>query len=54
MRNLDAQTSGGLLISVNEEKLSNLLRSLKEAGVQTIAVVGKMVQDDASKLEISK
>ncbi len=50
----DAQTSGGLLISVTEEKLPNLLQGLKEAGVQTIAVVGKMVQDDAFKLEISK
>lgn len=50
----DAQTSGGLLISVAEEKLPNLLQGLKEAGVQTIAIVGKMVQDDAFKLEISK
>ena len=36
----DAQTSGGLLISVTEEKLPNLLQELKEAGVQTIALVG--------------
>jgi len=50
----DAQTSGGLLISVPEEKLPNLLQGLKEAGVQTIAVVGKMVQDDLFKLEICK
>ena len=50
----DAQTSGGLLISVTEEKLPSLLQGLKGAGVQTIAVVGKMVQDDAFKLEICK
>lgn len=50
----DAQTSGGLLISVTEEKLPSLLQGLKEAGVQTIAVVGKMVQDDLFKLEICK
>ena len=50
----DAQTSGGLLISVTEEKLANLLLALKEAGVQTIAIVGKMVQDDLFKLEICK
>lgn len=50
----DAQTSGGLLISVTEEKLPNLLQELKDAGVQTIATVGKMVQDDLYKLEISK
>jgi len=50
----DAQTSGGLLISVTEEKLPSLLQGLKEAGVQTIAIVGKMVQNDLFKLEISK
>lgn len=50
----DAQTSGGLLISVSEEKLSMLLQGLKEAGVQTTAIVGKMVQDDQFKLEICK
>jgi len=50
----DAQTSGGLLISVTEEKLPNLLQALKEAGVQTIAIVGTMVEDDLFKLEICK
>ena len=50
----DAQTSGGLLISVTEEKLPNLLQELKDVGVQTIAIVGKMVQDDLYKLEICK
>ena len=50
----DAQTSGGLLISVTEEKLPLLLQGLKEAGVQTIAIVGKMVQDELFKLEICK
>lgn len=50
----DAQTSGGLLISVTEEKLLDLLQGLKEAGVQTFAIVGKMVQDELFKLEICK
>ena len=50
----DAQTSGGLLISVTEEKLPNLLQGRKEAGVETIAIVGKMVQDELFKLEICK
>ena len=50
----DAQTSGGLLISVTEEKLTMLLQELKDAGVRTIAIVGKMVQDDLYKLEICK
>lgn len=50
----DAQTSGGLLISVTEDKLQSLLQELKEIGVQTISIVGKMVQDDLFRLEISK
>lgn len=50
----DAQTSGGLLISVSEEKLPKLLEGLREAGVQTTSIVGKMVQDDLFKLEICK
>lgn len=50
----DAQTSGGLLISVSEEKLPQFLQGLKEAGVQTYAIVGKMVEDESFKLEICK
>ena len=42
------------LISVTEEKLTNLLQELKDAGVQTISIVGKMVPDDLYKLEICK
>ena len=36
----DAQTSGGLLISVPEERTDELLRELKAGGVETRAVVG--------------
>lgn len=50
----DAQTSGGLLISAAEEKLPKLLKGLKEAGVQTSAVVGKVVHDHFCRLEICK
>lgn len=50
----DAQTSGGLLISVTKSKLQNLLSGLKEAGVQTSAVVGKVVIDDLHRIEICK
>lgn len=50
----DAQTSGGLLMSVAEEKLPNLLKGLKEAGVQTSAVVGKVVDDGLHRIEICK
>lgn len=50
----DAQTSGGLLMSVDEKKLSQLMEGLKEAGVPTMAVVGKIVRDDLSRIEICK
>lgn len=50
----DAQTSGGLLISVTEEKAAKLLDGLKGAGVETSAVVGKVIQDDSSRIEICK
>ena len=39
----DAQTSGGLLISVPEERTDELLRQLKAGGVETRAVVGSVV-----------
>ena len=39
----DAQTSGGLLISVAGDRLNNLLDQLKAAGVETAAVIGEVV-----------
>ena len=36
----DAQTSGGLLIAVSEEKAERMLNALAEAGVDQAAVVG--------------
>ena len=38
----DAQTSGGLLISLPEEKADGLLHALHEAGVTAAAVVGRV------------
>ena len=38
----DAQTSGGLLISVAEERLSQLMDALEAGGVETRAVVGRI------------
>ena len=43
----DAQTSGGLLISVTEERAGELLRELKAGGVETRAVVGSIVERSA-------
>ena len=43
----DAQTSGGLLISVPEERAGELLRALEARGVETRAVVGSMAGPSA-------
>ena len=43
----DAQTSGGLLISVTGERAGELLGELKAAGVETRAVVGSIVERSA-------
>ncbi len=43
----DAQTSGGLLMSVPEERASSLVDSLKERGVATAAVIGDVVEGPA-------
>ena len=40
----DAQTSGGLLISVPEPKLETLLKNLSDKNVDCGAVVGKIVE----------
>jgi selenide,water dikinase len=40
----DPQTSGGLLISVSEDRASVLLKLLKESGVKDATVIGKVVE----------
>ena len=40
----DAQTSGGLLMSVLPERLDRLLDELKAGGVETTAVIGEIVE----------
>jgi len=42
----DPQTSGGLLISVNEDKASALLALLKKSGVEDAATIGKVVKPE--------
>lgn len=49
----DAQTSGGLLMSVTPEKLDDLLAALGHAGVKTRAVIGKIVERDGAEAAIS-
>jgi selenide,water dikinase len=49
----DAQTSGGLLIAVPQERLDALLGALKRHGVPTQAVVGKVVDDIDKKVHVT-
>ncbi len=49
----DAQTSGGLLMSVSPGKLDDLLTALDHAGVKTRAVIGKIVERDGAEAAIS-
>ncbi|MEW6195857.1 MAG: selenide, water dikinase SelD [Bacteroidota bacterium] len=39
----DAQTSGGLLISVSKEKATQLVESLKNRGVNDVVVIGEII-----------
>ena len=46
----DPQTSGGLLISVSEDKAESLLERLHQAGVTEAAVVGEIVAYPKGKI----
>jgi selenide,water dikinase len=48
----DAQTSGGLLISVPAEKLDRLLAELERRGVETRAVIGEVLPAAETPLEV--
>lgn len=48
----DAQTSGGLLISVPESKVDQLTSELKRKGVMTVAIIGEVVDAHPGIIEI--
>jgi selenide,water dikinase len=48
----DPQTAGGLLISISAEKASELLKEMKNAGVDA-ARIGEMVHDPAGRIRVS-
>ncbi len=48
----DAQTSGGLLISVSAEKATELLRSLEKSGVLAAAQIGSIIEDETCNIRI--
>ena len=49
----DAQTSGGLLISVPKAKLDQLVAELDASGVQTKAVVGEITDENHGRISVS-
>jgi selenide,water dikinase len=49
----DAQTSGGLLISVPEEKSAALIESLEGSGALVAARIGKITEDMVCKIRVS-
>lgn len=49
----DAQTSGGLLISVSKEKSNDLLLKLEQRGIEA-KTVGKIIEDVECKIRVKK
>lgn len=50
----DAQTSGGLVIAVPEEKLDTLLDELETRGVATRAVIGRLTDEPAGTIRVTR
>ncbi len=48
----DAQTSGGLLIAIKENRLSELLAALEREGVPTRAVIGRLEAGESGKIVV--
>ena len=48
----DAQTSGGLLISVSKEKEKKLLDALTSRGVLNSMVIGEIVEDEKCRIQV--
>jgi selenide,water dikinase len=49
----DAQTSGGLLISVLEEKSNDLVKALEASGTFASAIIGRIIQHDQNKIRVT-
>jgi selenide,water dikinase len=50
----DAQTSGGLLISVPAEKGARLLENLKSKGVSDAALIGRVIEDETCRIRVKR
>jgi len=49
----DAQTSGGLLISVTKDKVEQLLSELEISGVGTRVIVGEITAENAGRIRVN-
>jgi selenide,water dikinase len=49
----DAQTSGGLLISVTKDKVEQLLSELEISGVETRVIVGEITAENAGRIRVN-
>ncbi len=50
----DAQTSGGLLISISPDKSEEFLRALHESGVKDSAIIGEVIQQEEKKIRVER
>ncbi|TMK49947.1 MAG: hypothetical protein E6G66_08200 [Actinobacteria bacterium] len=50
----DAQTSGGLLIAVDEERTGDLVRALVAHGVPERAVIGRFTDTRPGRIEVRR
>ena len=50
----DAQTSGGLLISVPKEREAKLLESLVSRGVSGATVIGEIIEDERCRIQVKR
>ncbi len=50
----DAQTSGGLLISIAKSKEEKLLRSLKARGVREARKIGRIIEDEKCRIIVKR
>jgi selenide, water dikinase len=50
----DAQTSGGLLIGVDEERTGDLVAALGERGTPAAAVVGRVIGGEAGRITVRR
>lgn len=50
----DAQTSGGLLISVQQDNATSFLKSLKERGVKEAQTIGKVISKEMIKIIVQR